>query len=64
MSEAKDCWPLDCFIEAVAAGLALPIESAWKPQIKAHLQVIWRLAQEVAEFELPDELEPAPVFVT
>jgi hypothetical protein len=28
------------------------------------LQVTWRLGQEVAEFDLPDELEPAPVFET
>src|SRR5262245_35646102 len=63
MSDAKD-WPLNSFIEAAAAALALPIEPAWKPQIEAHLQVTWRLAQEVAEFELPDELEPAPVFET
>ena len=63
MSKPED-WPLDCFIAAAAAALALPIEPAWKPQIKAHLQVTWRLAQEVAAFDLPDELEPAPVFET
>ena len=40
----------------------LPIEPAWKPAIKANLQVTLRLAAIVAEFELPDEAEPAPVF--
>jgi 1-carboxybiuret hydrolase subunit AtzG-like len=51
-------------IDAAAGALALPIEPEWKPAIKAHLQVNWRLAQEVASFDLPDELEPAPVFET
>jgi Protein of unknown function (DUF4089) len=63
MSEAKD-WPLDSLIDAAAVALALPIEPEWKPAIKAHLQVAWRLAQQVGEFDLPDELEPAPVFET
>jgi hypothetical protein len=63
MSEAKD-WPLDSLIDAAAGALSLPIEPEWKPAIKAHLQVNWRLAQEVAAFDLPDELEPAPVFET
>jgi hypothetical protein len=53
---------LDKLIEASAAALALPIDPAWKPTIKANLEVTLRLAQMVAEFELPDEAEPAPVF--
>jgi hypothetical protein len=53
---------IDNLIEAAAAALALPIESQWKPGIKSNLQVTLRLAAMVAEFELPDEAEPAPVF--
>jgi len=53
---------LDKFIDASAAALGLPIEPAWKPAIKANLEVTLRLAAIVAEFELPDEVEPAPVF--
>lgn len=53
---------LDQFIDAAAGVLALPIEPAWKPAIKANLQVTLRLAAMVTEFELPDEAEPAPVF--
>ena len=45
-----------------SAALGLPVEPAWKPAIKANLQVTLRLAALVAEFELPDEAEPAPVF--
>jgi hypothetical protein len=44
--------------------MALPLEAEWVPAIKAHLHVTWRLAVLVAEFDLPDELEPAPVFET
>jgi hypothetical protein len=53
---------LDKLIEASAAALGLPIESAWKPAIKGNLEVTLRLANMVAEFELPDEAEPAPTF--
>jgi hypothetical protein len=52
----------DALIEASAAALGLPIEPEWKPAIKANLQVTLRLANVVAEFELPDEAEPAPTF--
>jgi hypothetical protein len=53
---------LDALIEASAAALTLPIEPAWKPTIKASLAVTLQLANFVAEFQLPDEAEPAPVF--
>ena len=61
MSEANED-RLDAFVEAATGALALPIEPEWKPAIKANLQVTLRLAATVAEFELPDEAEPAPVF--
>ena len=53
---------LDDFIDAAAAALGLPVVPEWKPGIKANLQVTLRVAAMVAEFELPDEAEPAPVF--
>ena len=53
---------LDQYIDAVAAALALPIEAAWKPAVKANLEVSLRLAQLVDEFPLSDETEPASVF--
>ena len=53
---------LDGFIEAAARALALPIEPQWLAAIKANLKVNLRLAAFVAEFALPDEAEPAPVF--
>ena len=61
MTEPKN-ETLDALIDAAINVLALPIEPAWKPAIKANLQVTLRLAAVVAEFELPDDAEPAPVF--
>jgi hypothetical protein len=54
--------PLDDYISAVSRALALPIEDAWRPAIRANLEVSLRLARLVDEFPLPDEIEPADVF--
>jgi hypothetical protein len=54
--------PLDAYIDAVGKAMALPIEEAWKPTVKANLEVSLRLARLVDEFVLPDEAEPASVF--
>ena len=61
MAEPQDQY-LDDYIDAVAQALALPIEEAWRPAIRANLEVSLRLARLVDEFALPDETEPAPVF--
>jgi hypothetical protein len=53
---------LDSFIDAAAEALALPLEPEWKSAVKANLEVTLRLGKLVAEFELPDEAEPAPVY--
>ena len=53
---------LDNYIDAVARALALPVEDAWKPAVRANLEVSLRLARLVDEFSLPDETEPASVF--
>jgi hypothetical protein len=52
----------DSLIEAAAEALALTIDPAWKPAIRANLLVNLRLAAMVAELPLPDDAEPAPVF--
>jgi hypothetical protein len=54
--------PLDDVITAAAETLALPIDPAWKPAVRAHLEVTLRFARLVEEFDLPDDAEPAPVF--
>jgi hypothetical protein len=53
---------LDDYIAAVGNALALPIEDAWKPAVRANLDVSLKLARLVDEFPLPDETEPASVF--
>ena len=53
---------LDDFITAASGALDLPLEEAWRPTIKANLEVTLRLANLVAEFPLPDEAEPAPIY--
>jgi hypothetical protein len=54
--------PLDDYIEAVSKALSLPIDGAWKPAVKANLELSLRLARLVDEFALSDETEPASVF--
>jgi hypothetical protein len=53
---------LDKLIDASATALALPIEAEWKPAVRGNLAFTLRLANMVAEFPLPDEAEPAPIF--
>ena len=53
---------LDNYIDAVGNALALPIKDAWRPAVKANLEVSLRLARLVDEFPLPDETEPASVY--
>ena len=54
--------PLDDYIDSAAKLLALPIEAAWKPAVRANLEVSLRLGRMVDQFALPDETEPASVF--
>jgi hypothetical protein len=54
--------PLDDYIDAVAKALALPVMDAWKPAVRANLEISLRLAGLVDEFALSDEAEPASVF--
>jgi len=54
--------PLDDYIDAASKALALPVEEAWKPAVRANLEVSLKLARLVDEFALPDEAEPASVY--
>jgi hypothetical protein len=54
--------PLDDYIDAASRILRLPVKDAWKPAVRANLEVSTRLARLVDEFALPDEAEPASVF--
>ena len=61
MSEIDD-QALDAYIRAAATALGIPLEDAWMPAIRANLVASLRIANSFADFELPDESEPAPVF--
>jgi Protein of unknown function (DUF4089) len=52
----------DALISAAADALALTIEPAWRPAVRANLQVIFSQAALFAGFALPDDAEPAPIF--
>jgi hypothetical protein len=54
--------PLDDLLDAAARALALKIEPAWKSAVKANLATTFALAALFADFPLPDEAEPAPIF--
>ena len=54
--------PLDDLITAAADALALPIDPAWRPAIRTHLEITLKHARLVEAFDLPDDAEPAPVF--
>jgi len=54
--------PLNDYICTAAQTLGLPLEPEWHPAVRVNLLVTLRYAAMVAEFPLPDEAEPAPVF--
>ena len=54
--------PLDDLIEAAGAAFGLSIKPEWGSAVRANLHVIFGQAALFAEFELPDDAEPAPVF--
>jgi hypothetical protein len=55
--------PLDDFVDASADALGLKIEPVWRGTVKANLAVTFALAALFADFSLPDDAEPAPVFM-
>ena len=61
MSEFDDA-TLETYLLSAGALLGIPIEPEWTASIQANLKATLRLAEQVGEFELPDESEPAPVF--
>ena len=53
---------LEALIEAATTLLALDIDPAWLPSIRANLEVTLDHARNVEAFPLPDDTEPASVF--
>jgi 1-carboxybiuret hydrolase subunit AtzG-like len=55
--------PLDALVDASAQALELALDPEWRPAVRGNLDVTLRLAALFMDFPLPDEAEPAPVFV-
>jgi hypothetical protein len=53
---------LEAFIDAGAALSGLPVDPAYRPGVKIHLNAVTNAAKLVLAFELEDDAEPAPVF--
>ena len=53
---------IEAYIDSAAQALGLTVEPGWKTAVRANLELTFRLAAQVAEKELPDDAEPAPVF--
>lgn len=53
---------IDAFIESGCRLLGVPVRDAWRAAIRLHLETSLDHARNVAEFDLPDEADPAPVF--
>ncbi|MCC8955606.1 DUF4089 domain-containing protein [Bradyrhizobium sp. Pear77] len=55
---------LDDYMSAVTGTMALPLEDAWRPAVRANLEVALRLARLVDDFPLPDDVASAAVYST
>lgn len=53
---------LDDLVDAAALALGIPVAPEWRGAVTANLAVTFALAELFADFPLPDEAEPAPVF--
>jgi hypothetical protein len=54
---------LDALATAGAHLMGVTVDPAWREAVRTNLRVSIALGALVASFELPDEAEPAPVFV-
>jgi hypothetical protein len=54
--------PFEALTAAAERALGLPIEAAWRPNVRLNLRLLFEHAARIDGFELPDETEPAPVF--
>jgi hypothetical protein len=55
--------PIEVYVDAAAELLKLPLPPEWRDSVIRNLQVNIELAARFVDFPLPDEAEPAPVFV-
>jgi len=59
---SADDFDAQAMIEAMSAFLKMPVAADYRPGVIANLKTAHAIAQAVLAVELPDEVEPAPVF--
>ena len=52
----------DEFVTEAAQTMGIEMRPEWTADVRAHLELMLRMAETVLAFDLPDEAEPAPVF--
>jgi Protein of unknown function (DUF4089) len=58
----SDTDDLDAWLDANAALLGIAVAPAWRDAVRLHLRITRDMAQQVLDFQLPDDADPAPVF--
>ena len=58
----KPPFDAEAHMAAMAATLGLELKAEWKPGILDNLRRAHQIAQALATFPLPDEIEPASTF--
>ncbi|GLK74220.1 DUF4089 domain-containing protein [Ancylobacter dichloromethanicus] len=53
---------IEAFLDAGLRVAGLPLEPELRPRVLMHLETAVAMAALVADFPLPDEAEPAPVY--
>ena len=53
---------LDATIDANAHALGVAIDPAWRESIRFHLALSLRMGAAVLAFDLPDTIDPLPVY--
>ena len=53
----------EAYVDAAAKLIGLPIDPAHRPGVVLNLERIAQMAALVMAFDLPEETEPAPVYV-
>jgi Protein of unknown function (DUF4089) len=53
----------DALMEALSAYLDLPVEEAYRPGVKFHLETARGIAEDILALDLGDHAEPAAVYI-
>ncbi|HEY9886773.1 MAG TPA: DUF4089 domain-containing protein [Candidatus Obscuribacterales bacterium] len=62
LSQPSSAFNSDVYVEQMCQILALNIPPEIWPSVVENFEQILAIAQPVLDFELPDDLEPAPTF--